>query len=209
MMPQGIETHLREALLHHGPDAVGPSVDAALQAGAAPGAIRELLLGRVESMRSHLMSNTVSIPELLLEIDAAFAGLEHLSRVTPEEPGERKTIVIGVVRGDPHDLGKNIVARIYEIHGYRVVDLGRDVADDSFVAAVRHEDADLLALSAMMSTTSVAMKGIIGKVRRESPRTRVIVGGASLDARIATAYGADAYAETVKDVIEQTSRIFG
>ncbi len=207
MVPGGMELKLRDALLKHGDDAVRRLIDEALRLETPPEEIRDLLLKRVEAMRGNLMSNTISIPEFLLNIDTAFAGLDHLSRMRPVVPKTQKTVVIGVVRGDPHDLGKNIVARIYQIHGYRVIDLGRDVADETFVAAARDESADVLALSAMMSTTSVAMKDIIERVRRATPRTRVIVGGASLDAGIAAAYGADAYAETVKTVIEETNRL--
>jgi 5-methyltetrahydrofolate--homocysteine methyltransferase len=113
-------------------------------------------------------------------------------------------LVIGFVEGDPHDLGKNIIAAIYRNYGYRLFDLGRDVSKERFVKSAQENRARVLALSAMMSTTAMIMRDIIQEVKAESPDTVVIVGGAPLDETLARSYGADGYAETAVTILEET-----
>jgi 5-methyltetrahydrofolate--homocysteine methyltransferase len=113
-------------------------------------------------------------------------------------------LVIGVVRGDPHDMGKSIVAGVYKAYGYNVIDLGCQVPADEFVQAVLENDAGILALSAMMSTTMGEMLDIVREVKERSPATAVMVGGAPLDRALAVEYGADGYAESAVSVLEET-----
>jgi 5-methyltetrahydrofolate--homocysteine methyltransferase len=114
------------------------------------------------------------------------------------------SLVLGVVEGDPHDLGKNIISLIYKSFGYQVYDLGAEVPKDLFVKTVLEKNARILGLSAMMSTTMSMMPEIIREVRIVSPDTLVIVGGAPLDEKIAGSFGADGYAESAVTVLEQT-----
>ena len=166
--------------------------------------IRDSLISAVEFVRKKLMSNKMSIPEFLLSIDTMFMGLDIISRESEGLAEEKGSIVIGLVEGDPHDLGKNIISRVYQAYGYKVLDLGREVSKDAFVKAVEKTKADILALSAMMSTTMIEMEGIIQEVKVKYPGTVVMVGGAPLDREIARRYGADGYADSALTVIEET-----
>ena len=166
--------------------------------------IRDSLISAVEFVRKKLMSNKMSIPEFLLSIDTMFMGLDIISRESEGLAEEKGSIVIGLVEGDPHDLGKNIISRVYQAYGYKVLDLGREVSKDAFVKAVEETKADILALSAMMSTTMIEMEGIIQEVKVKYPGTVVMVGGAPLDREIARGYGADGYADSALTVIEET-----
>lgn len=198
--------NLETALWKHDDEMMGETLSAALNAGVSPVDIRHALIQGLEQVRHQLMSNDTSIPDFLLCIDTMTAGLNRLS--APKEGDKANEgeipLVIGVVEGDPHDLGKNIIAAIYRNCGYRVFDLGRDVSKERFVKSAQENRARVLALSAMMSTTAMIMRDIIQEVKAESPDTVVIVGGAPLDETLARSYGADGYAETAVTILEET-----
>lgn len=138
------------------------------------------------------------VPELLLCSDAMVAGLEILRPHLPREgiPGKAK-VVIGVVQGDVHDIGKNLVALTCEVAGFEVCDLGKDVPPEAFVAKVREVNADLLCLSTMMSTTMDGMADVIELLTRTNLREKVVVmvGGGPVSRSFADCIGADGYAE--------------
>ncbi len=169
--------------------------------------IRCALISGLEILRKRLMSSDFGLPDFLLRIDSVLVCLERLSTIDDAGSSPDMPLVIGVVRGDPHDLGKNIIAGIYRAHGYRVVDLGRDVSSEDFVQGVARHKAKILGLSAMMSTTMPAMKDIIRDVKSAFPETKVIVGGAPLNDVLARSYGADKYVESAGNVIEHTRAI--
>ena len=166
--------------------------------------IRCTLIRGMETLRHRLMSSNFGLPDFLVRIDNVLHCLERLSGIEDAGSVQNSSIVIGVVQGDPHDLGKNIIAGIYRAHGYRVVDLGREVSREDFVQGVVQSKAMILGLSAMMSTTMPAMKDIIKDVKTVCPDIKVIVGGAPLNDVLARSYGADAYVESALNVIEQT-----
>ena len=198
--------NLETALCKHDDEMMGETLDAALNAGVSAADIHHALIQGLEQVRHQLMSNDTSIPDFLLCIDTMTAGLDRLSAFRKGDKANEGEIpiVIGVVEGDPHDLGKNIIAAIYKNCGYRVFDLGRDVSKESFIKSVKEHMPRVLALSAMMSTTAMVMRDIIQEVKAESPDIVVIVGGAPLDETLARSYGADGYAETAVTVLEET-----
>lgn len=196
---------LETAVWKHSDEMMDESLDVALNAGIPSVDIRGAIMRGLEQVRHKLMSNA-SIPDFLLCIDTVTEGLNRLSSLQEGDKAKEGDIplVIGVVKGDPHDLGKNIIAAIYRTYGYRVFDLGRDVSREVFVKNVQENSARILALSAMMSTTMTAMRDIIQEVKAKSPDTVVMVGGAPLDETLAKSYGADGYAETAVTVLEET-----
>jgi 5-methyltetrahydrofolate--homocysteine methyltransferase len=108
--------------------------------------------------------------------------------------GKAGTIVMGTIFGDVHDIGKNIVRMNMEGAGFKVIDLGTDVPPESFVAACRDSGAELVGISALLSSTMMNMEAAIKKIREESPRVKILVGGAPLTAEYAARLGADGYA---------------
>ena len=179
---------------------------ATVKSGIAPSQIEEGLLRGLDRIRKRLLSNESSLPELLISLDLTTAGLGLLKKTATGASKEENpvSIVMGVVEGDPHDLGKNIISLIYQSYGFRVVDLGTQVPNEIFIGTVSEQKPEVLALSAMMSTTMTRMPEIIEEAKRVSPNTRVMVGGAPLDDKLAASYGADGYAESAVTVIEQT-----
>lgn len=133
------------------------------------------------------------LPQLLQSAAAAQAAFEVIRARMPAREGGPK-IVLATVRGDVHDIGKNIVKVLLQNYGFTVIDLGRDVAPEKVVQAAREHGARLVGLSALMTTTVPAMAETVALVHRELPGVQVIVGGAVLTADYAAQIGADYYA---------------
>jgi trimethylamine corrinoid protein len=200
----GLMVKIRAAVAAYQVDETVVLTTRAMDAGLSIETVRHAILEGLNSQRRKLMSNHTSLPEFLLCIDAATQGLAKLSVFGDTRDNGVLTIVIGVVEGDPHDLGKSIISGVYRAYGYRVVDLGVQVSAENFESAVIENDADILALSAMMSTTMTCMPDIIRSVRHRCPGTVVMVGGAPLDRQLAEKYGADGYAQSAVTVLEET-----
>jgi methanogenic corrinoid protein MtbC1 len=173
----------------------------------SPDAILGAMTAGMEKARKKLKQGKCPIPEFLLCIDAFRQGVQHLKGLNAEVGRKEDAVVIGVVEGDVHDMGKNIVAGVLEAAGYRIHDLGRDVPRDKFLEALEETKAPLLALSTMMSTPLQNMRDVIRWVRELHPDVKILVGGAPLDERLAQAMGAHGYAEGAPDVPNEAERV--
>jgi methanogenic corrinoid protein MtbC1 len=163
----------------------------------------------LDAVRLRLNDHSISIPEFLISVDILKLGLDKLITLPSAKKAPKKTgpIVIGVVEGDIHELGKNIIASVLEVSGYTVIDMGKYVPADDFIEKLKETRASLLALSTMMSTTLENMRETIARCKKEMPQVAVIVGGATIDETIARSYGADGYAESVVTVTEEVQRL--
>jgi corrinoid protein of di/trimethylamine methyltransferase len=154
-----------------------------------------------------------ALPEVLLSADAMQAALDLLSPHIPREEVEKKlgTVVIGTVQGDIHDIGKRIVATMLEVYGFEVHDLGRDVPLEYFIDKVIEVDADIVAASALMTTTMVAQKMLHEALQEAGIRDRVklMVGGAAVTQEWADQVGADGYAEEVTEAVKKAKQLVG
>ena len=177
--------------------------------GLSTDSILTALTKGLDVARLELKDHSSSIPEFLLSVDVMKQGLNQLKSLQPENknPDDHTRIIIGVVEGDVHDLGKNIVAGVLESCGYEVMDLGRDIPAGVFIEEVKNTRAHVLALSTMMSTPLENMQEVIAWCRRDLPSVAVLVGGAPLDEGIARSFGADGYAESAVHVPEEIKRI--
>lgn len=144
------------------------------------------------------------VPEILLCSDAMYAALEILRpHLKPGETGGGGTVVIGVISGDIHDIGKNIVKMMLEGAGLQVHDLGRDVPVQRFVDEAERLNADLIAMSTLMSTTMEGMRQVIEELKRRGIREKynVIVGGGPLSKDFAMKIGAEAYGRDASEAV--------
>jgi methanogenic corrinoid protein MtbC1 len=142
------------------------------------------------------------VPELLLCADALYAGLDILRpHIKTAEAKFRGKVVIGVVEGDVHDIGKNLVKTMFEAEGWEVHDLGKDVKVERFAQEQKRVKANVVALSALMTTSMLAMPAIIESVKSGDPTAIVLVGGAPLSPEIAAHYKADGYADNAKNAV--------
>ncbi|MCF8080754.1 MAG: corrinoid protein [Desulfobacterales bacterium] len=149
------------------------------------------------------------VPELLLCSDAMYAGLDVLRpHVNVGEHQAAGKIVMGVVEGDIHDIGKTLVKTMFEAAGWEIYDLGKDVKLGRFVEEVQRTGADVVALSALMTTSMMAMPKVIEMLKAEKPEVVVLVGGAPLNEEIAQKYGADGYAKDAISAVHEAERLY-
>ena len=118
-----------------------------------------------------------------------------------------RSIVLGVVEGDVHDIGKNLVKMMFDVAGWTVYDLGKDVPLEKFVEEHLKTDSDIVAMSALMTTSMVAIPKAIEMIRARNPKAIIMVGGAPINADVALRYGADGYAETAGTAVEEAIRL--
>jgi corrinoid protein of di/trimethylamine methyltransferase len=151
------------------------------------------------------------IPELLICSDAMGAGLALLEPHLPRGTAERKKgkVVLGVVEGDTHDIGKNLVKIMLETAGFDVIDLGRDIAPAVFVEQAAAADADIIGLSTLMTTTMGAMAEVVRLLdeRKARPRIKVMVGGGPVSQQFANRIGADGYAANASAAVALARRL--
>lgn len=152
---------------------------------------------------------TVYLPGLLMSAEAAKAAFEKIKERLPQGASDKCTVVIATVKGDIHDIGKNIVKLLLENYGFSVVDLGRDVSPEAVVERVCELHAPLVGLSALMTTTVPAMEETIKQLRVSAPWCKVMVGGAVLTREYADSIGADAYAKDAMGAVRYAEEING
>jgi corrinoid protein of di/trimethylamine methyltransferase len=148
------------------------------------------------------------VPELLMSADALYAGLDILKPHIKE--GEMKKmgqVVIGTVQGDVHDIGKNIIKLMFEVGGFDVHDLGRDVPLEKFVEEQLKTDAEIVAMSAMMTTTMTGMKKVIEMIKEKNPDVAIMLGGAPVTKDVADLFGADGYAESAGNAVQEAIKM--
>jgi corrinoid protein of di/trimethylamine methyltransferase len=157
-------------------------------------------------------TNEYFVPEVLMCADALYAGLDVLRPHVSEETSSKKgQVVIGTVEGDVHDIGKNLVKMMFDVAGWTVHDLGRDVPLEDFVEKQLSTDSEIVALSAMMTTTMLGMKKVISMIKEKNPNAMIMLGGAPVTTDVASLYGADGYADSagnaVSEAINMVSRL--
>ena len=166
-----------------------------LASGDAPLALVENeIIPALNTVGEGFEKKTVYLPGLLIAAEAAKLAFDEIKKAMPEEKPTKGTVVLATVKGDIHDIGKNIVKLLLENYGFAVLDLGKDVSPDAVVDAVKRTHAPLVGLSALMTTTVPAMDATIRALRAECPYARVMVGGAVLTQEYADTIGADFYA---------------
>ncbi len=151
-----------------------------------------------------------ALPEVLLSADAMQKAIDLLTPHIPQEAVKEKLgiVVIGTVQGDIHDIGKRIVATMLEVYGFEVHDLGRDVPIEKFIEKTKEVNADIVAASALMTTTMVGQKLLQEALQEAGIRDKVklMVGGAAVTQEWADQIGADGYAEEVTEAVEKARK---
>lgn len=164
--------------------------------------INEDIVPALNEVGDGFEKKTVYLPSLLMSAEAAGAAFEVIkSSVKKSEASDGPTIIIATVKGDIHDIGKNIVKLILENYGFGVVDLGKDVSPEIIVEETVKLKADLVGLSALMTTTLPAMEETIRLVKKNSPTTKIMVGGAVLTPEYARQIGADFYGKDAMEAV--------
>jgi 5-methyltetrahydrofolate--homocysteine methyltransferase len=209
----GILERLARALQQGDDQQVTALTNEALASGLPAGEILERgLVAGMNVVGEQFRAREIFLPDVLLSARAMYAGLAplkpHLAR---EGVPTRGRVVLGTVKGDLHDIGKNLVGIMLKGAGFEVIDLGHDVAPEAFVEAAQRERAPLIGLSALLTTTMPRMRDVVGLLRERglSGSVRVIVGGAPVNAAFAREIGADDYACDAASAVERVKALLG
>ncbi|MBQ7143932.1 MAG: homocysteine S-methyltransferase family protein [Oscillospiraceae bacterium] len=207
-----IEMTVEDAILRGLKNETAALIAAALEAAPPLEVVERLLIPALDEAGRRYETGALYLPQLIKAAAAAGAGFERVrERIAADGAGsvDGPKIILATVRGDIHDIGKNIVRAVLENYGYRVIDLGRDVPPEAVVEAARRERAKLVGLSALMTTTLPAMAETIRALRAAALDCRVMVGGAVLTPDYAREVGADYYARDAKASADVAREVFG
>lgn len=202
-------TLLAEAVVALDPDRVQRLCQEGLKSGLEPEILLEMGLAKgMRQVGEKFAAKEYFVPEVLLASKAMYAGFEILKERIPQRTKRRGRVALGVVQGDIHDIGKNIVKVMVEAAGYEVVDLGRNVPVERFVIAVR-DGVQALGMSSLMTTTMPNMVKVIETLKKAGLRERVkvLVGGAPVTPSFAERIGADGYAPDAHYAVLEFNRL--
>jgi corrinoid protein of di/trimethylamine methyltransferase len=184
---------LKTGVVEYQEDMVKEAAQQALDDGYVPlEMIMDGLAAGMEVVGDLYDRNEYFVPEVLMCADALYAGLDILRPHVPkDETGLNAQVVIGSIQGDVHDIGKNLVKMMFDVAGWEVHDLGRDVPLEKFVEEQMRTDSEVVAMSAMMTTTMLGMKKVIKMIKEKNPNVAIMLGGAPVTKDVANLFGAD------------------
>lgn len=187
-----------------GQDGADELAKQSLDNGIAPSRIlTEALVPAMDRVGQKFSENKVFVPQMLMSAKAMGAAMGHLKPFFQSGDVKTKgTFIIGTVKGDLHDIGKNLVAMMVEGGGWSIVDLGVDVNEDAFNQAIAENPGAVVGLSALLTTTMANMEGIVRKIKEVHPGTRILVGGAPLNDDFRAKIGADFYSPDPRGAVE-------
>lgn len=197
-------SQIRDALIEGRAADVDAHIRAALNTGVSAADILEHgLIAGMAVVGARFRENEIFVPEVLVAARAMKAGMSALEpQFAAEGIVSAGTVVIGTVKGDIHDIGKNLVSVMLRGAGFKVVDLGVNVAADVFCRAVDEHAADIVALSALLTTTMPQMRVTVDALRKRDCVLHIMVGGAPVNADFAADIGADAYGRNASDAVD-------
>ncbi len=202
---------MRDALLAGDATTVVFLTNAALAEGVSPSElVNKHMVPALDEAGAKFEANEIFVPELLLIARAMKAGLQIIRPLLAQsgtEPVGR--VAIGTVKGDLHDIGKNLVASMLEGGGFEVIDLGVDVAPEKFLTAIKEKRVNLIALSALLTTTMPFIKAVIDALKAAGLReqVKVMIGGAPVTQDFANEVGADGYSDNANGAVGLARRL--
>jgi 5-methyltetrahydrofolate--homocysteine methyltransferase len=188
-------------------------VQQALDAGTDPGTlINDALIAAMDVVGKDFGEGKIFVPEMLVSAMTMKSGLEVVKpRLAGGESQSRGTVIMATVKGDLHDIGKNLVSMMLEGAGFKVLDLGVDLSVEKLVDQVKAVGPDVLGLSALLTTTMPEMQKVIAELKNQGLRdkVKVLVGGAPVDRAFAEKIGADGYGSNAAEAVELARRFAG
>jgi methanogenic corrinoid protein MtbC1 len=181
----------------------------AIESNITPQQILEnALIPAMARVGKKFSENKIFVPQMLMSAKAMGASMIQLKPYfTSGEIKTKGTFIVGTVKGDLHDIGKNLVSMMVEGSGWSIVDLGVDVSSDRFVDALKNHPGAVIGLSALLTTTMVNMGEIVSSIKDQIPGTKVLVGGAPVNDAFCQKIGADFYAPDPQKAVEYLSKL--
>lgn len=182
----------------------------AVEEGEAPSVIlNEVLIPAINEVGEKFDKQIYFLPQLIASAEAMKRAIEYLEPMLAKEKNKKElpAIVIATVQGDIHDIGKNLVALMLKNYGYRIIDLGKDVSKEKIVSAAMENNAQIIALSALMTTTMQEMRNVIAYAKKCSCTAKIMIGGAVITQEYADEIGADGYSKDAADAVKLVERL--
>jgi corrinoid protein of di/trimethylamine methyltransferase len=202
---------LSDGVVEYDEDKVGEAAQKVLDEGLnAYDAVMNGLASGMEIVGDLYDKHEYFVPELLMCADALYVGLDILKpHINLEDIADKPKgqVVIGTIQGDVHDIGKNIIKMMFDVAGFTVHDLGRDVPLEKFVEEQMRTDSEIVALSAMMTTTMMGMKKVVEMIKEKNPNVAIMLGGAPVTSDTANLFGADGYAESAGNAVQEAIKM--
>ena len=201
---------LYHAVLKGNRNGIARMTEAALAAGEKPDAIlNEALLPAINQVGEYFDKGRYFLPQLIASAEAMKNAIEVLEPLLLQETSEEDmpVVVIATVEGDIHDIGKNLVALMLKNYGFRVIDLGKDVPAEQILTTAREHNAQIIALSALMTTTMQRMREVIAGARKAGLPAKVMIGGAVITQEYADEIGADGYSKDAAEAVKLARRL--
>lgn len=208
---EDLKKDLYQGVVEFDEDKVRETATVVAEAGHSPlDAIMNGLAAGMEEVGKLYERNEYFVPEVLMCADALYVGLKILRPLLSAESQEgRGQVVIGTVQGDVHDIGKNLIKMMFDVAGWEVHDLGKDVPLEKFVQEQMRTDSEIVAMSAMMTTTMLGMKKVVQMIKEKNPNVAIMLGGAPVTRDVADLFGADGYAESAGNAIQEAIKMIG
>lgn len=202
---------IREALVEYDEDRVRELAETIVAEGVDPfEATMEGLAEGMIQVGDLYNKKEYFVPELLLCADALYIGLDILRpaiKASGRVTSTKGSIILGVVEGDVHDIGKNLIKMMFDVAGWTVHDLGKDVPVAKFIETQLKTNSDIVGLSALMTTSMISMPEIIKALKKNNPNVRIMLGGAPITPELVDKYGADGYADNAGTALEEAIKL--
>lgn len=207
---KSISQQIKEDVLKGNKKKIKEHTQAGIQSGMHPKEILdEVLLPAINEVGELFDKGKYFLPQLIAGAEAMKIAIEYLEPMLLSEKseGEMPTVIIATVEGDIHDIGKNLVALMLKNYGFRVIDLGKDVPSETIIAKAKEHNAQVIALSALMTTTMQEMKKVIACAKEKKLDSKIIIGGAVITQEYADEIGADGYSKDAAEAVKVTKKI--
>ena len=201
-----------EAVMKGNKEKIVERVKVELDKGETPEhIIDEILIPAINQVGELFNKKKYFLPQLIASAEAMETAIQHLEPLLEKKSTgeEMLTIVIATVEGDIHDIGKNLVALMLRNYGYRVIDLGKDVPKEEIIETAKKEKAEIIALSALMTTTMMRMKDVVEYAKKQKVKAKIMIGGAVITQSFAEEIGADGYSKDAAEAVKVAGKLSG
>jgi 5-methyltetrahydrofolate--homocysteine methyltransferase len=200
---------LRVAIINGDKANAGRIAEACMTMGWSPmDLVDQVMIPALDEVGRGYEEGRLYLPQLMLSAEAAERSFAYLKKnMDPNAVISRGKVIMATVKGDIHDIGKNIVSVLLENYGYSVIDLGKDVPSERIIEAIVREKAQVVGLSALMTTTMIEMKKTMESIQSMGLPVKTIVGGAVITPEYASEIGADAYGADAQDAVRKVAEL--
>ena len=192
-------------------DAIVAEVKKELKKGTEPSAIiNDYLIEGINTVGTYYEEKKYFLPQLISGANAMKEAMDYLEpMLVTDGAAQKETIVVATVEGDIHDIGKNLVVLMLKNYGYHVIDLGKDIPADEIVDRAIAEQAAVIGLSALMTTTMMRMKDVVETAKKKGCASKIVIGGACITDSFAREIGADGYSKDAADCVRLVQKLLG